>query len=88
MIDRAKAAGYMGLCITADTAVYSRRERPLLTRWTPVSQRNPRDPVWQASVTWKSIDRIKEYAGLPFMLKGIATAEDAAMAVEHGVDAI
>ena len=88
MIDRAKSAGYQGLCITVDTANYSRRERPLLTRWTPVSRRNPRDPVWQASVTWESIDKIKEYAGLPFMLKGIATAADAALAVEHGVDVV
>ena len=88
MIDRVKAAGYKGFCITVDTATYSRRERPLLTRWTPVSQRNPRDPVWQASVTWESIDRIKEYAGLPFMLKGIATPADAALALEHGVDVI
>ena len=88
MIDRVKAAGYKGLCITVDTATYSRRERPLLTRWTPISQRNPRDPVWQASVTWDSIDKIKDYAGLPFMLKGIATAEDAALALEHGVDVI
>ncbi|MCI0859797.1 MAG: alpha-hydroxy-acid oxidizing protein [Chloroflexi bacterium] len=88
MLDRAKQAGYKGLCITADTATYSRRERPLLTRWTPISRRNPRDPVWQASVTWESLDRIKEYAGLPFMLKGVATAADAAMAVEHGVDVI
>lgn len=88
MIDRAKNAGYQGLCITTDTANYSRRERPLLTRWTPFSQRTPRNPVWAASVTWESIDRIKEYAGLPFMLKGIATASDAALAVEHGVDVI
>ena len=27
-------------------------------------------------------------AGLPFILKGVATAEDAAIAVEHGVSAI
>ena len=44
MIDRAKEAGYKGLCITVDIASYSRRERPMLTRWTPVSQRSPRDP--------------------------------------------
>ena len=34
------------------------------------------------------MDRIRDFAGLPFMLKGIATAEDAAIAVEHGVEAI
>ena len=89
MIDRAKAVGYKGLCITVDTAVYSRRERPLLSGWVPPTRRGAvADPVWQASVTWESIDRIKDYAGLPFMLKGIATAEDAALAMEHGVDAV
>ena len=88
MIDRAKDAGYKGLCITVDIANYSRRERPMITRWTPISQRTRRDPVWQASVTWESIDRIKDYAGLPFIIKGIATADDAALAIEHGVDVI
>lgn len=88
MIDRAKAAGYKALCITVDTASYSRRERPLLTGWVPITQRNPRDPLWQASVTWESIDMIREYAALPFMLKGISTAEDAILAVEHGVDCV
>jgi isopentenyl diphosphate isomerase/L-lactate dehydrogenase-like FMN-dependent dehydrogenase len=31
---------------------------------------------------------IKEMAGLPFMLKGVQTAEDAEIAVQHGVDVI
>jgi glycolate oxidase len=88
MIDRAKDAGYQGLCITVDSAIYSRRERPLISRWTVDSTRNPQDRSWQAAVTWDSIDRMKDYCGLPFMLKGIATAEDAALAVEHGVDVI
>jgi glycolate oxidase len=34
------------------------------------------------------LDAIKEMAGLPFILKGVATAEDAALAVAHGVGAI
>jgi isopentenyl diphosphate isomerase/L-lactate dehydrogenase-like FMN-dependent dehydrogenase len=88
MIDRAKRAGYQGLCITVDSAVYSRRERPLISRWSIDSTRNPQNREWQARITWESIDRIKAYAGLPFMLKGIATAEDAALAVAHGVDVI
>ncbi|MCH7801125.1 MAG: alpha-hydroxy-acid oxidizing protein [Chloroflexi bacterium] len=88
MIGRIKEAGYSALCITVDTAHYSRRERPLLTRYAPFTRRAPVDPSFAASVTWETIDRIKEYAGLPFMLKGIATAEDAAIAVEHGVDVV
>jgi glycolate oxidase len=34
------------------------------------------------------MDIIKEMAGLPFMLKGVQTAEDAELAVQHGVDVI
>ena len=88
MIGRAKQAGYEAICITVDTAHYSRRERPLLSRWTPSTRLNPPDRSFGASVTWDTVDRIKALAGLPFMLKGIATAEDAALAVEHGVDVI
>jgi len=88
MIDRAKQAGYQGLCICVDSAVYSRRERPMISRWSIDSTRNPQNRAWQATVTWEGIDRMKDYANLPFMLKGIATAEDAALAVEHGVDVI
>ena len=88
MIDRAKNAGYKGLCITVDIASYSRRERQLLTRWTPITRRNPPNPIWESSVTWESIDRMKDYSGLPFILKGISTATDAALAVQHGIDVV
>ena len=88
MVERIKSAGYIGLCITVDTAHYSRRERPMLTRWSPPTQRERPDPRHAASVTWDTVDKIRELAGLPFMLKGIATAEDAKIAVAHGVDVV
>ena len=53
-----------------------------------MSQRTPPDPFWQASVTWDSIVKIKEYVGLPLILKGIANREDAKLAVDHGVDVV
>ncbi|HAL47267.1 MAG TPA: alpha-hydroxy-acid oxidizing enzyme, partial [Dehalococcoidia bacterium] len=87
-IARIKEAGFKALCITVDTASYSRRERPLLGRTTPVTVRDPSARSHQASVTWETIDRIKDEAGLPLMLKGIATAEDAAIATEHGIDVV
>ena len=88
MVGRIKDAGYIGLCITVDTAHYSRRERPMLTRYTPPTQRARPDPRHAASVTWDTVDKIKDIVGLPFMLKGIATAEDAKIAVDHGVDVV
>lgn len=88
MLDRAIKAGYKALVITVDTAVMSRRERPLLTRWAQPTRRNPVNPAYAASVTWDDIDRLKDYSKLPMLLKGIATREDAEIAVQHGVDAI
>ena len=88
IVGRAKQAGYMSLCLTVDTAHYSRRERPMLSGWAPPTMRGTIDRSHQASLTWETAFRIKEMAGLPFMLKGIGTAEDAALAVEGGVDVI
>jgi isopentenyl diphosphate isomerase/L-lactate dehydrogenase-like FMN-dependent dehydrogenase len=41
-----------------------------------------------ARLTWKTIERIRKRSGLPIILKGISTAEDARLAVEHGASAI
>ena len=88
-IGRIKEAGYTAFCLTVDTAHYSRRERPMISRWTPSVRRRAVDRSHGAAVTWEVMDRIiEELAGMPFMLKGVATAEDAALAVEHGVDVI
>jgi isopentenyl diphosphate isomerase/L-lactate dehydrogenase-like FMN-dependent dehydrogenase len=34
------------------------------------------------------MDMIKDFTGLPFMVKGVQTPEDAEIAVQHGVDVI
>jgi glycolate oxidase len=88
IIGRVKKAGYIALCLTVDTAHYSRRERPLLNRWQPPSRRTETGRHFQAMLTWEMADAIKKIAGLPLIIKGIATAEDAKIAVEHGVDVI
>lgn len=89
ILGRVKQAGYKALCLTVDTAYYGRRERQMMDRWLPPSLRarqGQRD--YRAALTWESMDAIKEMAGLPFILKGVATAEDAALAVKHGVQAV
>jgi 4-hydroxymandelate oxidase len=40
------------------------------------------------TVTWADLAWLREQTSLPIVLKGILTAEDAALAVEHGVDGI
>src|SRR4051812_46211381 len=88
IIGRVKQAGYAALALTVDVAHYSRRERPMRTRYQPPTRRVSPDRRHLASLTWETMDLIKEMAGLPFMLKGVQTAEDAEIAVQHGVDVI
>jgi len=85
ILDRAKAAGYRALCVTVDRAYYSRRERDLISR---VPVREGGDPSFQASLTWDDVVWMKERMGVPLILKGIASGEDARMAVEHGAEVV
>ena len=44
--------------------------------------------LFSPSVSWRDLERLRSLAPLPLVLKGILTAEDAALACEHGADAI
>src|SRR3970040_34954 len=59
----------------------------MMDRWLPPSRRGV-GYEYRAGLTWETLDAIRKMAGLPFILKGVATAEDAALAVEHGADAV
>lgn len=83
---RAKATGNAAFCLTVDTAVYSRRERDLAKRNIRRSGVPGRE--FQLALTWRDVDRLKSKLKIPLILKGIATAEDALMAVDHGVDMV
>ncbi len=87
LLARVKKSGYRALCLTVDTAYYGRRERQMMDRWMPPSRRLT-GYEHRTALTWDTMDAIKEMAGLPFILKGVATAEDAALAVQHGVSAV
>ncbi|MGH7811539.1 MAG: alpha-hydroxy acid oxidase, partial [Candidatus Binatia bacterium] len=87
LLGRVKQAGYSALCLTVDTAQYGHRERQMMDRWLPPSRLGA-GYEYRASLTWDKLDAIKDMAGLPFILKGVATAEDARLAVEHGVQAV
>ena len=49
-------------------------------------------PAWETvqvpPLTWKELGWLRSLSSLPLVLKGLKTAEDAHLAVEHGVDAI
>lgn len=88
ILGRVKGAGYIALALTVDVAHYSRRERPMVSRYQRPTQRTIPTRNYLASLTWETMDMIKEVWGGPFLLKGVQTAEDAELAVQHGVDVI
>jgi len=85
-VRRAIDNGYKAFCITVDTAQISRRERDLAKRFRPVGRRQVSGRDFQAGLDWKTVERVKRKFDIPLILKGIATAEDARIALEHKVD--
>jgi glycolate oxidase len=89
-LERVNRAGCRAFCLTVDTAYYSRRERDLFNRYVPLGREKGERPgfKYQATLTWDLVDRIRDRLDIPLILKGIGTAEDARLAVEHGVEVV
>ena len=86
---RAREHGFRAFCFTVDTASYSRRERDLVGRFVkPWRQNAAAGAKYQAALSWDQVKRFKDRHDLPVILKGIATAEDAEIAVRHGIEVI
>ncbi len=92
LLHRIEAAGFRGLCLTVDTSHYGRRERDIHRRYDPRGGYRGLDPPRtydrQASLTWADVDWLRRTTSLPLIVKGIQTAEDARLAVEHGVPVV
>ena len=92
-VKRALEHGYSAFCLTVDVAMYSRRERDLVGRFIkPWRATAPAGSAFQSGLSWDQVKRYKDkYSGkhaLPLILKGIATVEDAEIALQHGVEVI
>src|SRR6266566_2862096 len=87
-VKRAKDNGYPVFCMTVDTAMYSRRERDLARRFVKPWRLRATGQDFQAALSWDQVKRFKDLHDIPLILKGIATAEDAAIACDHGVDGV
>ncbi len=85
---RAIEAGYTAFCLTVDVAVYSRRERDIVNRFVKPWRRSATGKDFQASLNWKDVERFKATHDIPLLIKGIMTAEDAALACDLGVDGV
>jgi isopentenyl diphosphate isomerase/L-lactate dehydrogenase-like FMN-dependent dehydrogenase len=89
-VRRAQDNGYSAFCFTVDVAVYSRRERDLIGRFIkPWRATAGEGAPFQAGLSWDQVKRYKDkYPSYPLIIKGIATVEDAELAVQHGVEVV
>ena len=85
-VSRAIAGGYAAFCLTVDTAHYSRRERDIAKRYVRASRVRATGGDFQKGLEWRTVKLIKDKFKIPLVIKGIATAEDAAIALDHGVE--
>jgi isopentenyl diphosphate isomerase/L-lactate dehydrogenase-like FMN-dependent dehydrogenase len=85
-VNRALANGYAAFCLTVDTAHYSRRERDLAKRFVTAGRQRVSGQTFQMALDWRTVKLIKDKYKIPLILKGIATAEDAKIALDHGVE--
>ncbi|MBR1127911.1 alpha-hydroxy acid oxidase [Bradyrhizobium iriomotense] len=86
VVSRAEKNAYAAFCLTVDTAHYSRRERDIAKRYVRESRLRATGGDYQKGLEWRTVKMIKDKFKIPLILKGIATAEDALIALDHGVE--
>ncbi|HEV7639798.1 MAG TPA: alpha-hydroxy acid oxidase [Gaiellaceae bacterium] len=100
LVERVADAGFTALVLTVDTPFLGRRERDLRTGFVippefPVATLGqggltPAETfaLCSPSVSWHDIERLASLSGLPVLVKGVLTEEDALLACEHGASGI
>jgi len=104
LIRRAETAGYEALVITVDAPVNGLRNReqragfrlppgvePVNLRGmaTPAACSSVFDPAYESGLPqWKDLAWLKAQTRLPVLLKGVLAVEDAAKALEAGIDGL
>ena len=104
MVERAEGQGYSAVIVTVDLPELGRRERDLrmgfevpedvpvpaflaLARGAGVTP-DQLTLLVDNSLTWRDLEWLRSVTSLPILVKGILTAEDAALACEAGVEGI
>ena len=90
-IEQAVAHGYSALVLTVDVPYIGRRERDIRVDFKVPENLTVQGDLFgggfDASVSWRDLEWLAGY-GLPVVVKGLLTAEDAALACEHGAAAV
>jgi 4-hydroxymandelate oxidase len=94
LVHRAEEAGYRAIALTVDSSRWGRKERAIRSGFSLPSHLSKANFIAEdmaeeaMPVTWDSVAWLRSITPLPLLLKGILTAEDAVLAVEHGIDGI
>jgi isopentenyl diphosphate isomerase/L-lactate dehydrogenase-like FMN-dependent dehydrogenase len=96
LVHRAEIAGYKAIVLTVDLPVLGNREKDKRNNFElpppPLIEANfvgvEKEGQEWVTLTWKSLAWLRSITSLPILLKGILTAEDALLALEHGMDGI
>ena len=90
MLARVVAAGYGAVVWTVDVPALGLRHRDARNGFVlPMGLTGGATSDFEPNLTWGDLPWIREHApGLPVLVKGLLTAEDAVLAVEHGADAV
>lgn len=103
MVQRAEAAGCTAIVLTVDLPVFGRREREIRSGFAQPDASGYGNFARYAAAgelalvtaglhssqfTWDELEWLDGLSSLPLVVKGVHTAEDAALACEHGVAAV
>jgi 4-hydroxymandelate oxidase len=90
LIAEAVECGFAALVLTVDVPYLGRRERDLRIDFQLPKELEPyaeRLQGFDATLSWRDLEWLAGY-GLPVVVKGLLTAEDARLACEHGAAAV
>ena len=104
LVQEAAESGFGALVLTVDLPEAGPRERDLRSGFMlPTDLPMPNLPqtlvgveyfhsmlgeIVDTSITWRDLEWLRSECSLPLVVKGLLTAEDAALACEHGADAL
>jgi 4-hydroxymandelate oxidase len=89
VLDRVAAAGYAAICWTVDFPANGLRHRDTRNGFVMPMGLEVDELVYDPMITWDDLAFIRKHVpGVPLLVKGILTAEDAELALRAGVDGI
>ena len=89
MLGRVASAGYGAICWTIDFPTNGFRDRDARNGFVMPMGLAFEELVYDPMISWDDVPYIREHVpGMPLLVKGVLTAEDAELAVQAGVDGI